>query len=73
MPRFTSWADPTPDDAARDVLTAYEAAVREGKAPAECYRTAVDAWVRVHPDQIRTYAARQALDIVLAARLHLRR
>jgi len=72
MPR-TAWkVDPTTDSAARDVLAAYDAAVRRGKSPVECYRVAVDAWIRVHPDQVRTYAARQALDVVLGARVQLR-
>src|SRR3954462_12125594 len=42
MPR-TAWkADPTTDNAARDVLAAYDAAVKRGKPPVECYRAAVD-------------------------------
>jgi hypothetical protein len=64
--------DPAADSAVRDVLAASDAAVRKGKAPVECYRAAADAWVRVHPDQVRTYAARQALDIVLGARVRVR-
>ena len=72
MPQ-TAWkTDPTADSAARDVLAAYDAAVRRGKPPVECYGAAVDAWVRAHPDQVRTYAARQALDVVLGARVHMR-
>jgi hypothetical protein len=72
MPQ-TAWKqDPTIDSAARDVLAAYDAAVRRGMPPVECYQAAVAAWVRIHPDQVRTYAARQALDVVLGARVHLR-
>jgi hypothetical protein len=72
MPR-TAWkADPTTDSAAQDVLAAYDAAVRRDEPPVECYRAAVDAWVRAHPDQVRTYAARQALDVVLGARVQMR-
>jgi hypothetical protein len=42
---WTAWkADPMTDSAARDVLAAYDAAVRKGKAPVECYRAAIDAW-----------------------------
>ena len=71
MPR-TAWkADPTTDSAARDVLAAYDAAVRRGESPAECYRTAVEVWMRAHPDQVRAYAARQALEVVLGARVQL--
>ena len=70
---WTAWkADPTADSAARDVLAAYDAALSKGKPSVECYRAAVEVWVRAHPDQVRTYAARQALDVVLAARVRIR-
>src|SRR4051794_17691450 len=72
MPRTVWKADPTTDRAARDVLAAYDAAVRRDKPPVECCQAAVDAWVRAHPDQVRTYAARQALDVVLGARVQMR-
>jgi len=72
MPR-TAWkTDPTTDSAAREVLAAYDAAVRRGKDPVECDHAAVDAWARAHPDQVRTYAAKQTLEVVLGARGHLR-
>ena len=63
MPQ-TAWKpDPTIDSAARDVLAAYDTAVRRGKPPVECYQAAVDAWVRAHPDQAphlcRTTSARR--------------
>ncbi len=63
--------DPTADSAALAVLAAYDAAVRKGKPPVECYRAGVDAWVYAHPDQVRTYAARQALDVIFAARVRV--
>ncbi len=70
---WTAWkTDPTADSAARDVLAAYDAALRRGKPSVECYRAAVEVWVCAHPDQVRTYAARQALDVVLAARVRMR-
>src|SRR4051794_26109318 len=72
MPRIAWKADQKTDSAAQDVLAAYDVAVRRGKPPVECYRAAVDAWVRAHPDQVRTYAARQALDVVIGARVHMR-
>jgi hypothetical protein len=72
MPRNTWKADPTTDGAAHDVLAAYDAAVRKRQPPGKCYGAAVEAWLRAHPDQVRTYAARQALDVVLGARVHLR-
>jgi hypothetical protein len=61
MPESVWKADPTVDSVAPAVLAAYDAAVRRGKPPVECYRADVEAWVRAHPDQVRTYAARQAL------------
>ena len=72
MPRRAWRADPTADSAAPDVLAAYDAAERKGMAPVECYRAGVDAWVRAYPDQTRTYAARQALEVILDARVRLR-
>jgi hypothetical protein len=65
-------ADPMTDSAAPNVLAAYDAAVRKGQPPVECYRAAVEVWVRAHPDQVRTYAARQALEVILTARVHMR-
>jgi hypothetical protein len=72
MPQTTWKPDPTIDSAARDVLAAYDTAVRRRMPSAECYRAAIDVWARAHPDQIRTYAARQALEVVLGARVRLR-
>ena len=72
MPGSAWKVDPTADSAVPDVLAAYDAAVRKGKPPVECYRAGVEAWVRAHPDQIRTYAARQALDVIFTARVHMR-
>ena len=71
MPGSTWKVDPTADSAALAVLTAYDAAVRRGKPPVGCYRAGVEAWVRTHPDQIRTYATRQALDVIFTARVHV--
>jgi hypothetical protein len=59
------------DNAAPAVLAAYDAAVRKGQLPMECYRAGVNAWVRAHPDQVRAYAARQALDVIFTARVHV--
>ena len=72
MPSRTWRPDPTADGAAPDVLAAYDTAERKGKAPVECYRAGVDAWIRTHPDQTRTYAARQALEVILEARVRMR-
>jgi hypothetical protein len=72
MPGRAWRADPTADSAAPDVLAAYDAAERRGNLPVECYCAGVDAWVRAHPDQTRAYAARQALEVILGARVHMR-
>ena len=71
MPENNWKVDPKADNAAPAVLAAYDAAVRKGRPPVECYRTGVDAWVRAHPDQVRTYAVRQALDVILTARVRV--
>jgi hypothetical protein len=37
-------------------------------ATAACYRAGVEAWRRVHPDQKATYAAKQAVAVILASK-----
>ena len=70
MSESASKVDPMADSAALAVLAAYDVAVRMG-ASSECYRAGVDAWVRAHPDQVRTYAARQALDVIFTTRVRV--
>ena len=60
--------DPRTDPAASDVLAAYKAAGDARMATVDCYRAAVDAWRRAHPDQRATYAAKQAVAVILAAK-----
>jgi hypothetical protein len=59
---WTAWkTDPTADSAARDVLAAYDAALRKGKPLVECYRRAVEVWVHAgftHEVPIVEYDAR---------------
>jgi hypothetical protein len=38
----------------------------------DCYHAAVEAWRRAHPDHKATYAAQQAVRIVLDAKTSLR-
>ena len=57
--------DPHHDAAAADVLAAFEAAQGGGLPTVECYHAAVGAWRRAHPDHTATYAAQQAVRIVL--------
>jgi hypothetical protein len=71
MPETARKVDPMADSAALAVLAAYDAAVRKGRPSFECYRAGVEAWARAHPDQVRTYAARQALDVIFTARMRV--
>jgi len=64
--------DPTTDIAAEAVLAAFEAARSAGLPSVECYRAGVDAWKRTHPDQSGEYAAKQAVAVILAAKVSLR-
>ena len=64
--------DPTTDRAAAAVLAAFEAAQRDDLPSVDCYRAVVEAWRRAHPDQRSDYAARQAVAVILAAKVKLR-
>lgn len=68
----SSTMDPTGDVAAASVLAAFDAARAEGLPSVECYRAGVEAWRRTHPDQSAEYAARQAVAVILAAKVSLR-
>jgi hypothetical protein len=64
--------NPTMDPAASAVLEAFDAAQAAHLPPVICYRAGVEAWRRAHPDQRREYAAKQAFDVILAAKVRLR-
>ena len=64
--------DPTSDVAADAVLDAFEAAREAGRSSVECYRAGVAVWRRTHPDHSAEYAARQAVAVILAAKVSLR-
>ena len=64
--------DPAQDVAAGAVLAAFEAAQRNRLASVDCYLAAVEAWRRAHPDHTTTYAAQQAVHIVLDVKARLR-
>ena len=72
MVKMGALKDPRQDNAAGDVLAAFEAAQGNGLPSVDCYRAAVEAWRRVHPDHTAPYAARQAVSIVLDAKTSLR-
>ena len=67
-----STIDPTTDIAASSVLEAFEDARNAGLPSVDCYRAGVDAWRRTHPDQSAEYAAKQAVAVILAAKVSLR-
>ena len=67
-----STIDPTTDIAAQAVIEAFEAAHEAGLASVQCYRAGVAAWRRTHPDQSSEYAAKQAVAVILAAKVSLR-
>jgi hypothetical protein len=67
-----STIDPTADIAATAVLDAFEGARNAGLAPVDCYRAGVEAWRRTHPDQSAEYTAKQAVAVILAAKVSLR-
>jgi hypothetical protein len=58
--------DPKSDPAASDVMAAYRAATHAGMPIPECYQAGVEAWRRAHPDQAASYAAKQAVAVILA-------
>ena len=64
--------DPTTDQAASAVLEAFDAAQAARLPPVICYRAGVEAWQHAHPDQRREYAAKQAVAVILAAKVRLR-
>jgi hypothetical protein len=68
----SSTIDSSTDIATDTVLEAFEAARGAGLPQVECYRAGVEAWRRSHPDQSAEYAARQAVAVILAAKVSLR-
>ena len=67
-----STIDPMTDTAASAVLEAFDEARRAGLPSVDCYRAGVEAWRRTHPDQSAEYAAKQAVAVILAAKVSLR-
>ena len=65
---WSDGTDPIEDQAAAEVLAAYEAAKRAHLPLAICFRVGVAAWCRVHPEQNPDYAAQQAVTVILEAR-----
>jgi hypothetical protein len=63
--------DPMTDPASAAVLEAFDAAQAAHLPLVFCYRAGIEAWRRVHPDQRPKYAALQAVDVILAAKVRL--
>jgi hypothetical protein len=63
--------DPITDPAASDVLAAYEAATEAHLPTVDCYLAGVEAWHRA-PRPIRPYARKQAVAVILGAKVSLR-
>jgi hypothetical protein len=69
-----SWTN-NPDDldvAASDVLAAFRAGREAGRSSVECYRVAVLAWRRHHPEQAPEYSAKRAVALILAHHVELK-
>jgi hypothetical protein len=64
--------DPSAKEAAAAALAAFAEARRAGRPSVECYRAAVAAWRRLHPDQTPEYTAKRAVSVVLRAHVKLR-
>ena len=67
-----STIDPTRDVAATAVIDAFDKARSAGLPSVACYRAGVEAWRRIHRDHAAEYAARQAVAVILAAKVSLR-
>ncbi len=60
------------DVAAADVLEAFRARRGAGRSTVECYRAAVEAWRRHHPEQAPEYSAKRAVALILAHHVELK-
>ena len=58
--------------AASGGLAAFDAAQNAGLSSVNCYRAGVEAWRRAHPGQRPEYAGKQAVAVILAAKVRLR-
>jgi len=65
-------SDPNTDEVAPAVLAAFDAAQRDGLPTADCYLAGVEVWRRAHPDQAPEYASKQAVDVIIGAKVSLR-
>jgi hypothetical protein len=54
------------------VLAAFDAAEKDRLPSVDWYRVGVEAWRAAHPDHSATYAAMQAVTVILDAKAKLR-
>ena len=64
--------DPTTDPVAPEVIAAFEEAQEAGLSTKDCYNAGVDVWRRIYPDQAPEYASKQAVEVILRAKVNLR-
>ena len=70
---WRAWeTDPMTDEAAPAVLAAYDAAVKARWSAPDCYMAGVKAWRQAHPDQRPEYASKQAVAVILDAKVRLK-
>jgi hypothetical protein len=69
-----SWSNGSDDldVAAPDVLAAFRDARDGGQSAVQCYRAAVQAWRRHHPEQAPEYSAKRAVALILAHHVELK-
>lgn len=72
MPRRLAGVTPERARAAAEVLRAFDAAAAAGRKPVDCYRAATAAWRGLYPDHDPGYAASEAVEVVIDARLRIR-
>ena len=60
--------DPMTDPAAPKVIAIFRAAQAEGLSTSDCYKRAVEAWRKVHPEQAIQYASGKAVEVVIRSR-----
>lgn len=56
------------DQAATEIVAAFQSACDHGLATVECYQAGVAVWKRIFPDHQPAYAARRAVEIMLSVR-----
>ena len=69
-PFLKSAIDPMTDPAAPEVIAMFRAAQADGLSTSDCYKRAVEAWRKIHPEQAIQYASCKAVEVVIQSRQH---